>query len=424
MARSIFHKKKRADNESKAEMEETSVSATDSSVEVSDSDKNADAKKPASPLSDAVNSGIDQLSKGVKTAVDRFNGTGVAKYNVWSRSSKTVLMYAILIVIIIGYVFFFTSPLWVSEKTAAEDPTEIGTAQTFGEDGEKSFTIDTWRYSPSQNLMEIKFKVVNNAFDGKDLYNFTVGYQGAKNYSTPGIDQMVRDSDYVVLVIRNIPTEWTSICVSLYYAGQNVENAEPLLNFYASSDSISRVSHIQILSSNGYRAALVDEHISALNKRKASLQKNIDANNKKSTAMDKSMEEITERMTLDTDEEKENDESAISDIKSQQGELKAANDQTKEQIAALNKEIGQLEKKRASYFAKPKKESDKSKTDSKSKSKKPSDKNKTEKVSESAVKVKETTKDSSASAKKKNAKKSPSATKKPTAKKSSAKKAS
>lgn len=423
MARSIFHKKKKTDSESKAEMEETSVSATDSSAEVSDSDKNADAKKPASPLSDVVNSGIDQLSKGVKTAVDRFNGTGTAKYNVWSRSSKTVLMYAILIVIIIGYVFFFTSPLWVSEKTAAEDPTEIGTAQTFGEDGEKSFTIDTWRYSPSQNLMEIKFKVANNAFDGKDLYNFTVGYQGAKNYSTPGIEQMVQDPDYVVLIVRNIPTEWTSICVSLYYAGQNVENTEPLLNFYASSDSISRVSHIQILSSNGYRAALVDERISALNKRKASLQKSIDANNKKSAAMDKSMEEITERMTLDTDEEKENDESAISDIKSQQGELKAANDQAKEQIAALNKEIGQLEKKRASYFAKPKKETDK--TTSKTKGKKSSDKKKTaEKVSESAVKVKETTKDSSASAKKKNAKKSPPATKKPAAKKPSAKKAS
>lgn len=423
MARSIFHKKKKTDSESKAEMEETSVSATDSSAEVSDSDKNADAKKPASPLSDAVNSGIDQLSKGVKTAVDRFNGTGTAKYNVWSRSSKTVLMYVILIVIIIGYVFFFTSPLWVSEKTAAEDPTEIGTAQTFGEDGEKSFTIDTWRYSPSQNLMEIKFKVANNAFDGKDLYNFTVGYQGAKNYSAPGIEQMVQDPDYVVLIVRNIPTEWTSICVSLYYAGQNVENTEPLLNFYASSDSISRVSHIQILSSNGYRAALVDERISALNKRKASLQKSIDANNKKSAAMDKSMEEITERMTLDTDEEKENDESAISDIKSQQGELKAANDQAKEQIAALNKEIGQLEKKRASYFAKPKKETDK--TTSKTKGKKSSDKKKTaEKVSESAVKVKEITKDSSASVKKKNAKKSPSATKKPAAKKPSAKKAS
>lgn len=423
MARSIFHKKKKKDSESKAEMEETSVSATDSSAEVSDSDKNADAKKPASPLSDAVNSGIDQLSKGVKTAVDRFNGTGTAKYNVWSRSSKTVLMYVILIVIIIGYVFFFTSPLWVSEKMAAEDPTEIGTAQTFGEDGEKSFTIDTWRYSPSQNLMEIKFKVANNAFDGKDLYNFTVGYQGAKNYSTPGIEQMVQDPDYVVLIVRNIPTEWTSICVSLYYAGQNVENAEPLLNFYASSDSISRVSHIQILSSNGYRAALVDERISALNKKKASLQKSIDANNKKSAAMDKSMEEITERMTLDTDEEKENDESAISDIKSQQGELKAANDQAKGQIAALNKEIGQLEKKRASYFAKPKKETDK--TTSKTKGKKSSDKKKTaEKVSESAVKVKETTKDSSASAKKKNAKKSPPATKKPAAKKPSAKKAS
>lgn len=423
MARSIFHKKEKTDSESKAEMEETSVSATDSSAEVSDSDKNADAKKPASPLSDAVNSGIDQLSKGVKTAVDRFNGTGTAKYNVWSRSSKTVLMYVILIVIIIGYVFFFTSPLWVSEKTAAEDPTEIGTAQTFGEDGEKSFTIDTWRYSPSQNLMEIKFKVANNAFDGKDLYNFTVGYQGAKNYSAPGIEQMVQDPDYVVLIVRNIPTEWTSICVSLYYAGQNVENTEPLLNFYASSDSISRVSHIQILSSNGYRAALVDERISALNKRKASLQKSIDANNKKSAAMDKSMEEITERMTLDTDEEKENDESAISDIKSQQGELKAANDQAKEQIAALNKEIGQLEKKRASYFAKPKKETDK--TTSKTKGKKSSDKKKTaEKVSESAVKVKEITKDSSASVKKKNAKKSPSATKKPAAKKPSAKKAS
>lgn len=404
MAHFAFQKHKKTKQQELEAEAEKSTSATsissDSDAETEGANEDGASKKGgSSPLQDSIDQGVKKLSKQISSAVDRMNGTGKAAYSVWSRGSKRVVMYIIVAVILLGYVFFFTSQLWVKDKVSANDPTPVGEAQTFGTDGDKSFTIDTWHYSPSQSLMELKFNVSNNAFDGKDSYDFTVGYQNAKGLTDPKCVQMVKDPDYVVLIIRNVPEEWTSIQVSLYYAG-HVEG-DPLLNFYASNDSIAKYSHIKILSSNGYRAELVDEQIAGLQKQKVSLQKKIDQNNQKIQNMNKTMQEINSRMALDTTDEQDTDKDKLNEIKTEQANLKASNDGFEAQIGGINKDISQLEKKRDAYLGKSDISKDKSKASDKKKDKNKSDKSKGKDAtadSDVAVKVKKTSKDSSADA--------------------------
>lgn len=380
------HKRKKSKQpeqaaETAAEQVEAEVSAPDASEEDTgpssppasgpgeDEKKDEKDKGSSSPLSrDNLSHGVDELSKRVRNTVDKINGESKASYSVWGRSSKRTVMYIIMIVILFGYVFFFTSPLWITEKTASHDPTPVGEAQTFGEDGNKSFTIDTWRYSPSQSLMEIKFNVSNEAYDGKDLYDFTVGYQGTKGEVSTEVEQMVRDPDFVVLIICNVPEKWAGICINVYYPGKT--DGDPLLSFYANNDGMSKVQHIKILSSNGYRASVVDEQIDSLKAQKASLQKKIDTNNKKIANMDRSIQEINERMPLDTDDEKETDQENLGNIEMQQSTLKTNNEDLKSQIGAVDKDISQLQKKRDAFFGKSgadsgtKKKSKNAKTDS------------------------------------------------------------
>lgn len=290
------------------------------------------------------------FGKKVRDAVDRLNGSSEDSYSVWKRSSKRALMIGIALVIVIGYLFFFTSPLYIKDKEADNDPTPVGEPQYFGEDTDKSMTIDTWRYSPSQGLMEIKLDVTNEAYDGKDSYVFGTEFQSADETAASAvrIEPMVTDPDFIVLIVHNIPQEWVSMGLTVYYPGET--KGEPLLELYASESSISKVDRLKPLSSNGYRAAVVDEQIAAIQKRVKALNRQIAANNQTISNMDKEAQRINGQMALDTEAEQAADQQSLANIQERQQELEAQNEDTQLQIAKLNSQIAQLTKKRDAYF--------------------------------------------------------------------------
>lgn len=322
-----------------------------------DQDSGSDPRPPEDTLPDSPALHGDEaavpapdLGKKVRDAVDKFNGNGEESYSVWKRSSKRALMIGIALVIVLGYVFFFTTPLYIKDKEADNDPTPVGEAQIFGEDSDKSMTIDTWRYSPSQGLMEIKLDVTNEAYDGRDNYVFGTEFQGADETEAASvrIEPMVTDPDFIVLIVHNIPQEWVSMGLTVYYPGET--KGDPLLELYASESSISKVDRLKPLSSNGYRAAVVDEQIAALKKREKALNRQIAANNQTISNMDKEAQRINGKLALDTEEEQAQDEQSLQDIQQRQQDLETQNEDTQLQIAKLNSQIAQLTKKRDAYF--------------------------------------------------------------------------
>lgn len=320
---------------------------------------------------------VKALGKKVQKGFDQINGRtndeeGTATLRLYQHTSKRTFIILIAVVIILGYLFFFTSPQFIKPKAASNDPTPLGEAQQFGEDGQKSLTIQKWVYSPSQAMMEIWIVPDNQAFDGKNSYEFETAFQGAKKWdSSPSIDQMVHDEDLIVLILRDIPEKWVSIDLQAYYQGET--KGDPLVDMYASFDSISRTQHIKVLSSNQYRASVVDTQIQSLQKQIQGYQNQIKQNEQTITNMDKEAQRINGDMALDTDDEKASDKDDLEEIKQRQKELEQKNQSLESQIADVNGTIGQLQKKRNSYLgivSRPAEKAEKSSDKKESKSKK------------------------------------------------------
>lgn len=315
-------------------------------------DQTPEEKLNDSPLTGPAKVQTQDWSQKLKKARDRMNGTGEETYSVWKRSSQRVIMMVIALVIVLGYVFFFTSPMFIKDKEADNDPTPLGEAQAFGEDGDKSMTIDTWRYSPSQGLMELKLDVTNEAYDGRDRYVFQPEFQGVdeSELSSVWVEPMVSDPDFIVLIVHNVPADWVGIGLEVFYPGHT--KSDPLLELYASADSITRVDHLKLLTSNGYRAAVVDEQIAGVQKQIRTRQKQIQANNTRISNMDKEAQRINSKLALDTEDEQAGDQQSLEAIQEQQQDLEAQNDQLQSEIGQLNLQIAQLTKKRNAYFGK------------------------------------------------------------------------
>lgn len=308
----------------------------------------SDTKKSTSALN-SLEQSIEKIRKKVND-VDDTNGSTPSASAVYTRTSKRTVLLVTVLVLVLIYVVFFTSPMWVKEKVATYSPTPIGEVQSFADMGKKSLTLQSWRYSPSQQLMEIYILPHNETFDGKDSYEFHPSFTGVKGFQTkdPSVEMMVSDEDLIVFLIHDVPKTWNSIKVQAFYKGE--AKGDSLADFCANYETISKVNHIKTLSSNGYRAQIVDNQIASLQKQIQQLQKSIEANNKQIANMDKESERINSDMAIDTDTEKESDQENLDEIQSDEKALQQSNASSQKRIANLNKQIAQLQKKRNSYF--------------------------------------------------------------------------
>lgn len=316
-----------------------------------------DRKQPEekSSVSQVTDSALDKVRKKV-AEIDSGSGVKAASDEVYTRVKKRTVIILIMVAILAGYIFFFTSPYWMNQKKSTYEATPLNEEQVFvsssstdssGQEGSKSMTIQSWIYSPSQAMMEVKLIPESTIYDGKDQYEFRVTFPDYKGLSSakPSVETRVNDDNLIVLLIHNVPAaKWKTVDLQLYYQGET--NQEALLDLYALNESMSKVNSIPRLSSNEYRAQIVDQQITQLQKQITSLQKQIRKNEQTIANMDSRAGEINENLALDTDSEKKKDQEQIEDIHGQESELQGTNKSLNKQISGIRKQIAQLQKKK------------------------------------------------------------------------------
>ena len=84
---------------------------------------------------------------------------------------SNTFLYSFMIIFVFGYLFFFTSSLWMPATYTGVDITPIGKTVNAGE---RAITVDAWNYCPEQKKMEIMIEIENNSIDGIDRYDWKV----------------------------------------------------------------------------------------------------------------------------------------------------------------------------------------------------------------------------------------------------------
>lgn len=68
-----------------------------------------------------------------------------------------------LIVIIGGYLFFFTSNLWIPHNASAKKQTPLNESVEWAD---RAITIERWDYCEQGGLMEVYMDIKSNTYDG------------------------------------------------------------------------------------------------------------------------------------------------------------------------------------------------------------------------------------------------------------------
>ncbi len=174
------------------------------------------------------------------------------------RNKGNRLIYGFLLIFIVGYVFFFSSKIWMPAPHDGVMITPLGTSI---EKNDRTVTVDSWTYSRDQHLMEIAVEVENLSIDGIDSYEWQVRTISDRL----DVKTILEDKDLIVLHIENVPSKWAEMLLAMGLKADDKERVEKWedVKFYVDADTIIETGQIKKLSDAEYRIAAYEAKISA-----------------------------------------------------------------------------------------------------------------------------------------------------------------
>ena len=250
--------------------------------------------------------------------------------------------------IILCYVFFFMSP--VIFKTPSElEYSPIGSKEYLSEGREIS--IESWKYSKSQELMEVLIDIDNDAVDGKDFYDYSayVNFlEASKGKEQLPVEIKLQQINYVVLWLHDVPEDFNSCSVTVHMKGGSDQSA----SLYTNHKKVANVKKLRNKSEIDYQVEKIERNISKLNNRIKKNNKDINNLRKEIKTINVHIAEEQENMTYQTKKEQlqtedtiEDYRTQISDRENQIGTLRKENASLNSKISEYNKLIGSLKEK-------------------------------------------------------------------------------
>lgn len=262
------------------------------------------------------------------------SNTDKAKHpRVYRDHRQETLIIITVIIVILGYVFFFTSGYLFKDTSVA---TPLDSPITFSEDT-RSVTLLEADYSPSQETMEIKIQLTNKTFDGIDDYYFEADVlRGNKN--TLKVKQVVHTEILTVIQISGVKPRYRELTLYLAPKLKNVAQK----NLYAlvvNNKNCKSTSHIEAKTLTEYLVDRLKLTISRLTKEFDANTAKIKANTtliQKMSSKNTELEKSKMYLTLDeielVSDQIANNKAQIKTLQNDNAALEATNKDLTQQI--------------------------------------------------------------------------------------------
>jgi cell division protein FtsL len=213
--------------------------------------------------------------------------------------------------------------------------TPIGSKEYLSEGREVS--IESWKYSKKQDLMEVMIDIENNAYDGKDFNNYTayVNFQEAsKGKEQLAVEIKLQQINFVVLWLHDVP-EGFNCCVVTVYMKDKTETSASLYTNYSKVETVNNLSN---KSETEYQIEKIERNISKLRKKIKENNSDISDLQKEIKIIKTHIKEEQDNKSYQTKREQQKTEEIIEDYRTQ--------------ISDREFEIGELQKDNASHQSK------------------------------------------------------------------------
>ena len=154
-----------------------------------------------------------------------------------------------IVVIILGNAFFFTSGFLIPNTTPTKAATELGAEQKWND---RKITVNRTDYCAAAATIEVEFTVENTAFDGKNNYVF---YAQTIPQKAVQIETIIADDSFFVVQIKNLPAKFVEVSLRVILADENGAATNEYIKLYANISSVNKVPEIKVKTKNEYQTA-------------------------------------------------------------------------------------------------------------------------------------------------------------------------
>ena len=241
-----------------------------------------------------------------------------------------------LIVFIFGYLFFFSSTLWMPTDYTGVKASVIGKDI---EGNDREVALSAWDFCEDQEMFEIVLEITNLSTDGINRYKWSVI---DKTNGMMKVKPVIETDDLVVLHVQtNSFTE-----VSLRMDSPADDEDFETLRFYTTKKDVNRVGHIEKKDEAAYRKIALDARIGYAEKCISSAKKEIEKQEEIIKNADKTISDLKEKQKFQTEEEKLDTDDKIAEIDTERQTAAEAIEDKQEEIKEQEKRIKMLKERK------------------------------------------------------------------------------
>lgn len=180
------------------------------------------------------------------------------------KKSSNRFLVRFLIIFIVGYSLFFSSKVWLPRTYEGVSVTPIGTTISANE---RNITINSWRYSDSQEMMEVILEIENLSIDGISEYKYQA-FDKDKEYE---VEKVRGGNGFYVLRIYKVKNSWTELALRIdIRPDDKSKNGDfEKIKIYTNDKIVSKVSELTLKSLKEYKEESYTQQIKTLEKRMA-----------------------------------------------------------------------------------------------------------------------------------------------------------
>ena len=262
---------------------------------------------------------------------------------------KSKIYRIALVIIVLGYSFFFTSKFFFREEKSLLY-TDLQTEQSLS--NEVSLTLQKWIYSAKENSMMVMFTAENESLQEVELNwaTFERHTNHFMNIETGSIQSELETEiiypfeNIIVVNITSVPENFEEIALSLQLKSENDDISNSIVQFYTNRNYIESVEKIGTYTDIDYRIEYLN--IQKTDK-KVALKELSDENQSLisyNIAYKKSVENMIENQKFETVSEIEETDSKIKAYQQQIDSNEDVINKNKYKILDLQSEIADIEK--------------------------------------------------------------------------------
>lgn len=264
----------------------------------------------------------------------------ILKHKAGNGKSKTISIILLVLLIISGYIFFFSSQL-IFGKNYDYEASLPGMEMAL--DSSHKIKLVRSDIDDNKNLLEYEFEFTNTNYDSSDEYKININSVNKKGKITSLKHNVVcSDSDLYVIRVQP-PKKWIAISISVSILNDDMKLKSD--KFYSDRNSLYSTVIKDELSREYFLKLDTKRNIETI---ETDIEKLVNDNislELKIAEIDNSIKSLKEKMTYMTSEDLKSAETELQRLKHDKSSFKTQIDSNKKEIKELRHNIGILESK-------------------------------------------------------------------------------